>query len=87
MAASWYFDFISPYAYLQLPRILALRERLAIGWSPVAGASGYAVEVRTGFAGFLAMVILMSQVRRAPEEGHRNTRWGRWGKPQIISSG
>jgi hypothetical protein len=33
------------------PRRIALRrrgERLAIGWSPVAGASGYAVEVRTG---------------------------------------
>ena len=35
MAASWYFDFISPYAYLQLPRILALRERLAIEPVPI----------------------------------------------------
>ena len=35
MAASWYFDFISPYAYLQLPRVLALRERLAIEPVPI----------------------------------------------------
>jgi len=35
MAASWYFDFISPYAYLQLPRILALRGRLPIEPVPI----------------------------------------------------
>ncbi|RYD14593.1 MAG: 2-hydroxychromene-2-carboxylate isomerase [Lysobacteraceae bacterium] len=27
MQARWYFDFISPFAYLQLPRVLALRAR------------------------------------------------------------
>ena len=30
VAAFWYFDFISPFAYLQLPKVLALRERLDI---------------------------------------------------------
>jgi hypothetical protein len=44
--------YVSPKpAVPRAPRRIALRrrgERLAIGWSPVAGASGYAVEVRTG---------------------------------------
>jgi 2-hydroxychromene-2-carboxylate isomerase len=35
MAAAWYFDFISPYAYLQWPRVLALRERLDIAPVPI----------------------------------------------------
>jgi 2-hydroxychromene-2-carboxylate isomerase len=33
--ARWYFDFISPFAYLQLPKILALRTRLAIEPVPI----------------------------------------------------
>jgi 2-hydroxychromene-2-carboxylate isomerase len=36
MAARWFFDFISPFAYLQLPKILALRERLDIAPVPIA---------------------------------------------------
>lgn len=36
MTARWYFDFISPFAYLQLPKMLALRERLAITPVPIA---------------------------------------------------
>ena len=48
---------------------------------------GLAGDLRAGFAGFLAMVILTSRVRTTPERGGRATRWGRWGKPQIISSG
>lgn len=35
MQASWYFDFISPFAYLQLPRVLALRERIDIVPVPI----------------------------------------------------
>jgi 2-hydroxychromene-2-carboxylate isomerase len=35
MHVSWYFDFISPFAYLQLPKVLALRERVAITPVPV----------------------------------------------------
>jgi len=35
MAALWYFDFISPFAYLQLPTILALRGRLDIEPRPI----------------------------------------------------
>ena len=35
MHADWYFDFISPFAYLQLPRILALRERVRISPVPI----------------------------------------------------
>jgi 2-hydroxychromene-2-carboxylate isomerase len=35
MQAYWYFDFISPFAYLQLPRILALRERIDIAPKPI----------------------------------------------------
>jgi 2-hydroxychromene-2-carboxylate isomerase len=31
----WYFDFISPFAYLQLPRILELRERIDIVPVPI----------------------------------------------------
>ncbi len=34
-SATWYFDFISPFAYLQLPTMLALRERLDITPKPV----------------------------------------------------
>jgi 2-hydroxychromene-2-carboxylate isomerase len=33
--ARWYFDFISPFAYLQLPKMLALRERIAIEPVPI----------------------------------------------------
>jgi 2-hydroxychromene-2-carboxylate isomerase len=33
--ARWYFDFISPFAYLQLRRILALRERIRITPMPI----------------------------------------------------
>jgi len=33
--ARWYFDFISPFAYLQLPRMRALRERIAIEAVPI----------------------------------------------------
>jgi 2-hydroxychromene-2-carboxylate isomerase len=33
--ATWYFDFISPFAYLQLPKILALRERIDITPMPI----------------------------------------------------
>ena len=35
MQASWYFDFISPFAYLQLPRVLALRARVDIVPVPI----------------------------------------------------
>ena len=35
MACIWYFDFISPFAYLQLPAILSLRERLDIAPKPI----------------------------------------------------
>ncbi|MFI4969749.1 MAG: 2-hydroxychromene-2-carboxylate isomerase [Lysobacterales bacterium] len=35
MNATWYFDFVSPFAYLQLPTMLALRERLAIVPGPI----------------------------------------------------
>ncbi len=34
-AAPWYFDFISPFAYLQLPKIRALSARLAIAPTPI----------------------------------------------------
>ena len=33
--AIWYFDFISPYAYLQLQKVIALRERIAIRPRPI----------------------------------------------------
>jgi 2-hydroxychromene-2-carboxylate isomerase len=36
MQAQWYFDFISPFAYLQLRKVLAWRERLQIVPVPVA---------------------------------------------------
>ncbi len=39
MDAVWYFDFISPYAHLQLPKILALRERVDIAPRPVVLAA------------------------------------------------
>lgn len=35
MSTIWYFDFISPFAYLQLPRIRALADRHAITPRPV----------------------------------------------------
>ncbi|PZQ12266.1 MAG: 2-hydroxychromene-2-carboxylate isomerase [Rhodanobacter denitrificans] len=35
MSSHWYFDFVSPFAYLQLPSILALRERLAVTPVPI----------------------------------------------------
>lgn len=35
MSVHWYFDFISPFAYLQLPRVLALRERIGITPVPI----------------------------------------------------
>ncbi len=35
MQATWYFDFISPFAYLQLRRILALRERIDVTPLPI----------------------------------------------------
>ena len=34
-ALTFYFDVISPFAYLQLPRMLALRERIAIEAVPI----------------------------------------------------
>ena len=33
--ATWYFDFISPFAYLQLPAMRALGERIAIEPAPI----------------------------------------------------
>ena len=39
MHVSWYFDFISPFAYLQLPKVLALRERVAITPVPILFAA------------------------------------------------
>lgn len=35
MQAQWYFDFISPFSYLQLPKVLAWRERLEITPVPI----------------------------------------------------
>jgi 2-hydroxychromene-2-carboxylate isomerase len=35
LTARWYFDFISPFAYLQLPAMWALREKLAIEPVPI----------------------------------------------------
>lgn len=35
MSVHWYFDFISPFAYLQLPRVLALRARAKIVPVPI----------------------------------------------------
>lgn len=35
MNAAWYFDFISPFAYLQWPRIRALQERHGIAVRPI----------------------------------------------------
>lgn len=35
MHAHWYFDFISPFAYLQLPKILALRGRIDVVPKPI----------------------------------------------------
>ncbi|UXI69137.1 2-hydroxychromene-2-carboxylate isomerase [Tahibacter amnicola] len=39
MQASWYFDFISPFAWLQLPKVVALRERVAIEPVPILFAA------------------------------------------------
>jgi 2-hydroxychromene-2-carboxylate isomerase len=39
MQAQWYFDFISPFAWLQLPKVLALRERIAIAPVPMLFAA------------------------------------------------
>lgn len=39
MHVAWYFDFISPFAYLQLPKVLALRERVAITPVPILFAA------------------------------------------------
>ena len=35
MHVSWYFDVISPFAYLQLPKVLALRERVPVTPIPI----------------------------------------------------
>lgn len=35
LQARWYFDFISPFAYLQLPRVLALRARVELVPVPI----------------------------------------------------
>ena len=35
MDAIWYFDFVSPFAYLQWPKLLALRERITITPRPI----------------------------------------------------
>jgi len=35
MQAQWYFDFISPFSYLQLPKVLAWRARLEITTVPI----------------------------------------------------
>lgn len=35
MIANWYFDFVSPFAYLQLPHVLALRDRIDITPMPI----------------------------------------------------
>jgi 2-hydroxychromene-2-carboxylate isomerase len=39
MHADWYFDFISPFAWLQLPKVLALRERIAVRPVPILFAA------------------------------------------------
>ncbi len=36
MQADWYFDFISPYSYLQLPKVRRWRERVEITPIPIA---------------------------------------------------
>lgn len=35
MRASWYFDFISPFAYLHWPKVRALTSRIDFTWRPV----------------------------------------------------
>jgi len=35
MQATWYFDFISPFAYLQLPYLRGLRERIGVAPVPI----------------------------------------------------
>ncbi|HJU40486.1 MAG TPA: 2-hydroxychromene-2-carboxylate isomerase [Tahibacter sp.] len=39
MHVSWYFDFISPFAYLQLDKVLALRERVPVTPVPILFAA------------------------------------------------
>lgn len=39
MQADWYFDFISPFAWLQLRKVLALRERIAVRPVPILFAA------------------------------------------------
>lgn len=39
MQADWYFDFISPFAWLQLRKVLALRERIALRPVPILFAA------------------------------------------------
>lgn len=39
MQAQWYFDFISPFAWLQLRKVLALRARIAIEPVPIVFAA------------------------------------------------
>lgn len=39
MNVQWYFDFISPFAWLQLPKVLALRERVEIEPVPILFAA------------------------------------------------
>ncbi len=39
MQAQWYFDFISPFAWMQLRKVLALRERIAIEPVPILFAA------------------------------------------------
>ncbi|MCX6635660.1 MAG: hypothetical protein NT090_11350, partial [Acidobacteria bacterium] len=70
------------FAFFGAGRAFAPAGFLATGFRDL----GLAGDLRTGFAGFLAMVILTNRVSRGPERAGRDTRWGRWGKPQIISS-
>ncbi|MBL8299496.1 MAG: 2-hydroxychromene-2-carboxylate isomerase [Rhodanobacteraceae bacterium] len=39
MQVQWYFDFISPFAWLQLPKVLALRERVPLEPVPILFAA------------------------------------------------
>ncbi|TDR48902.1 2-hydroxychromene-2-carboxylate isomerase [Tahibacter aquaticus] len=39
MHVTWYFDFISPFAWLQLRKVLALRERMAVQPVPILFAA------------------------------------------------
>jgi hypothetical protein len=94
--------YVSPKpAVPRAPRRIALRrrgERLAIGWSPVAGASGYAVEVRTGDGRELGYRIEPGAPRRVTVRhifGDRRSRVmvralrpdGKPGKPRTVRGG